>query len=728
MINKINGIKILGYENLLEKEEDTKVRNGLFLIPKQLTYNQLKALESLFKDYKIIYTVEESSKFEKQIALFLNSEDTDAFIYSQNETNIKDFQNTLIGLLDEKSDQKIVIIYIPGKVSSWPGSNIDNLSKNLIYLINLELPIIPLFTVNANDLELNLSKNTKENDIIFSFGKEIPNKSNKYSYFQEEMLKAGTDAFNTLSSIKMNLGEALIRGLKKYSRASGIFDGFTDSYYTYEKILSASLCLSKKIKNLTHKKRVGVVLPPGTGGYIANFAVIFADKIPVNLNFTASKSALEFAIAQADIDLMLTANSFKNKVSTFPWFENDKILFLEKVMPSLKLKILINLLFNKILPVNLILKFNKISNQGGDKEAALLYTSGSSGQPKGVPLSHENLLANVCQFSSRLPITEGEKILASLPLFHSFGLTVTLWYPIIHGLTVVTFPSPLEVRRLANLIDNGKISLLLATPTFLRAYLYKAKDKQLNSLKLIISGAEKLPVNLAKSFEKKFNKQIMEGYGLTETSPVTNFNLPNKTNNEEDEFPIVESYRLGSVGQLISGISLKITHPQTNEQLPINQSGQIWLKGANIFNGYLDRPALNKSIINNGWFATGDIGRLDEDGFLYIEGRLSRFSKIGGEMVPHENIENLIVSNFKIDENTEKIIAVTSKPDSKKGEVLVLLHIDKFKSNIEKIRKVLSEQGVPNLWMPKNLVLVEKIPTLASGKLDLQECKNLAQE
>lgn len=259
---------------------------------------------------------------------------------------------------------------------------------------------------------------------------------------------------------------------------------------------------------------------------IANLAVIFAGKVPVNLNFTASHEAIRSSIRQADVDRFITADPFVRKVSSFPWPPNRDLIFIERKLPEIKKDIVKWALISKFLPAAFLANILGLNKRSDTDEAILLFTSGSSGEPKGVPLTHRNVLANVLQFGSRLNIGRNSSILGCLPLFHSFGCTVTLWYPVIEGINLVTYPSPLETKRLAELISIHQINVLLATPTFLRGYMKRIDPAQLQSLQLVVTGAEKLPENLADAFEEKFGVRPMEGYGLTETSPATNVNLP----------------------------------------------------------------------------------------------------------------------------------------------------------------------------------------------------------
>jgi acyl-[acyl-carrier-protein]-phospholipid O-acyltransferase/long-chain-fatty-acid--[acyl-carrier-protein] ligase len=360
-------------------------------------------------------------------------------------------------------------------------------------------------------------------------------------------------------------------------------------------------------------------------------------------------------------------------------------------------------------------------------EAVLLFTSGSSGEPKGVPLTHRNVLANELQFHSRLGATAGTKILGSLPLFHSFGCTATLWYPILAGLELVTFTNPLENKRIAELIHQHKINILLSTPTFLRGYMKRVEPEQLSSLSLVVTGAEKLPVSLADAFEEKFGIRPYEGYGLTETSPATNLNLPDPAG--DGIHPVIPTSRNGSVGQMLPGIAIRLTNPATEKSIPVDQQGLIWLKGANVFHGYLNNPTKSTEVLKDDWFLTGDVGRLDEEGFLFIEGRISRFSKIGGEMVPHETLEAAISKALALDQEGERKIAVVGVPDAQKGEAIVLLSTVAgvaLEQECIDLRYKLMDAGISSLWCPKRIIAAKDIPMLASGKLDIKGCEELA--
>src|SRR6266540_5844729 len=419
----------------------------------------------------------------------------------------------------------------------------------------------------------------------------------------------------------------------------------------------------------------------------------------------------------------ISATQFIERLKDFPWPEH--VLKLEQLIPSMKRQIIFWWIMSVLVPTRLLLRFLQIPKEGGHREALLLFTSGTTGEPKGVVVSHRNVVGNVSQFRELLDAKKTDAILASLPFFHTFGSTVTLWYPLIEGVQIVTYPNPLDAAKCAALIDRYKLTFLLLTPTFLRLYLRKAESEQLKTLRLIITGAEKLPLDLASHFEERFHKKVFEGYGLTETAPVVSTNLPDPEPKKPGEH-VQSSSRLGSVGRLAPGMAAEIREPETDVKLSLYDTGMLWLRGPNILEGYLHDPKQNADVIHDGWLKTGDIGRFDEDGFLYIEGRLSRFSKIGGEMVPHETIESKIVDLLGLSGRDERPLAVMGVQDEAKGEALVLLSAVDI--DLAELRSKLHEAGVPNLWIPKQVQRVEAIPVLASGKLDLKKCQTLAAE
>jgi acyl-[acyl-carrier-protein]-phospholipid O-acyltransferase/long-chain-fatty-acid--[acyl-carrier-protein] ligase len=556
-----------------------------------------------------------------------------------------------------------------------------------------------------------------------AFGIPIPAGSAEIGITREKLLELGEFCYQRRPELAGHLGRATVQGLKKRPFDEAIIDGMDGRARKRGDLLAASIALSRWIKKHCPADRVAVVLPPSAGAVVANLAVTLANKVPVNLNFTSGRTALQSAINRGQVTQAISAKLFMKRLEDFPW--PQEVHRLEEVLVKLKPKIILWRIISAVTPAWLLSDLLGLPRKPDREEAVLLFTSGSSGEPKGVVLSHRNVLGNVQQFGSMLNLGREDSVMASLPFFHSFGCTVTLWYPMIDGVRAVTYPTPVDVVKNAEIIERHKISLLVTTPTFLRGYLKRAEPKQFASIKLLVTGAEKLPRELAESFEEKFGKHVLEGYGLTETSPVVSTNLPDPAPSRPDD-TVQPSNRAGSVGKLLPGEAAQIRDPETDALLSPHELGMLWLKGPNIFEGYLNEPERTAEVLRDGWFKTGDLGRLDEDGFLYIEGRLSRFSKIAGEMVPHETIEAKIVEAFELKTEEERVVAIVGVPDRAKGEALVLLATRVLSP--EKIREHLLAAGLPNLWVPRTIKLVAKIPILGSGKLDLGKCKEIALE
>src|SRR5213080_2605095 len=554
--------------------------------------------------------------------------------------------------------------------------------------------------------------------VTIAFGKPLKAETADVATMREELLKLGEVCFSRRPSLDRHLAEECVRGLKRRPFRTAVIDGMDHSELSRAKLLGAAAALSRYLRRVFSDERIAIVLPASKASMVANLAVTLANKVPVNLNFTMGRAANESCCRRANLRVAISATPFMERLKDFPWPE--RVLKLDELMPRMKGQIIFWLIISILAPARLLLRLLQIPKEGGHREAVLLFTSGTTGDPKGVVVSHRNVVGNVSQFRELLDARKTDAILGSLPFFHTFGSTVTLWYPLIEGVRIVTYPNPLEAGKCAALIDQYKLTFLLATPTFLRVYLRKAELEQLRTLRLIIVGAEKLPLDLASHFEKQFHKKVFEGYGLTETAPVVSVNLPEPTPSA------APTSRLGSVGRLAPGIAAEIREPETKRKLSLFETGMLWLRGPNIFEGYLHDPKRTVEVLHDGWLKTGDIARFDEDGFLYIEGRVSRFSKIGGEMVPHEAIEQKIIDLLGFSGKDERVIAVVGVQDEAKGEALVLLaSVD---VDLAQLRSKLHDAGVPNLWIPKQVQRVESIPVLASGKLDLKKCQRLAIE
>ncbi|RPJ33372.1 MAG: 2-acyl-glycerophospho-ethanolamine acyltransferase [Verrucomicrobiaceae bacterium] len=696
---------------------------GALVIPGRLNFEQLLQLEKLFAGRKVTWLVEEHSHYDPAMRGYLEKSGSGAMFSAADAA-----PEAAGGQLKPYLADGGVLIYVPGRAAARNATACHIPSAHLKAMCAFGLPVLAVAIDCPRESGLSVEGRSALPLSVFAFAKPIAEGKAGVAVYQQALWEAAEDAYRSRSLFNGSLAMTLLAGLRKHGAKHRILDGSDDSELPYDRILAAALAFSKFIREETDQPRVAIVLPPGKGGLIANLAVMFAGKTPVNLNFTAGPEAIRSCIRQAGVDRFITADPFVRKVSTFPWPPNRDLILIERVLPTLKKKIITWGILSKLLPATVLGAILGLNKRRGDDEAALLFTSGSSGEPKGVVLSHRNVLANVTQFGSRLDLPDGSAILGCLPLFHSFGCTVTLWYPVIEGVNLVTYPSPLETKRLAELIALHQVNVLLSTPTFLRGYMKRIDSAQLASLKLVVTGAEKLPQSLANAFEEKFGIRPQEGYGLTETSPATNVNLPDPA--PETDAVVLPSSRHGSVGQMLPGLAVRITDPATDREVPIDHQGIIWFKGSNVFPGYLNDPKKSAEVLKDGWFRTGDVGRVDADGFLYIEGRISRFSKIAGEMVPHETVEAAVNKVLGLDGESERRIAIVGVPDEQKGEAIVLLSTiagPALEQECIDLRYKLLDEGLSSLWCPKHIIPVTEIPVLASGKLDIKGCESLVR-
>jgi acyl-[acyl-carrier-protein]-phospholipid O-acyltransferase/long-chain-fatty-acid--[acyl-carrier-protein] ligase len=456
---------------------------------------------------------------------------------------------------------------------------------------------------------------------------------------------------------------------------------------------------------------------------MVNIAMALSGRTVVNLNFTVGSEALQDSIKQAELQTVITSRLFIEK-SKCEIPNGVTVLFIEDLIKQITpLKRFTALLMGYCIPISIIEKYC-----GCEKDITvndpltIIFTSGSTGKPKGVVLSHFNMSSNAEAVSQVIP-NMGKKtnLLASLPLFHSFGYMM-MWLGLNHKFGLITQSNPLDNQAIGELVKKYSIKLMMSTPTFLRGYIKQVLPDQFGSLECVIAGAEKLPKQVADSFESKFGISVMEGYGATECSPV----IATSTLDVRQAGIYQVGTIQGSVGQTLPGVIAKVVDPETYQELSLNTEGLLLVKGPNIMQGYLGREDLTAQVMHEGWYITGDIAIIDDNGFITITDRMKRISKIGGEMVPHGRVEEAL---HEAAEEENQVFAVTAIPDAAKGEKLVVLHTLEL-GQLDGILKKMTEKGLPNLYLPRqdHFIKVEKLPFLGSGKLDLQLSKKIALE
>jgi acyl-[acyl-carrier-protein]-phospholipid O-acyltransferase/long-chain-fatty-acid--[acyl-carrier-protein] ligase len=491
---------------------------------------------------------------------------------------------------------------------------------------------------------------------------------------------------------------------------------------SYGKALVGAACLARRLRGrLGDRPMVGLWLPPGAPAALANIALAFLGKTAVNLNYTASASVVQSAVRQCELRHVLTSKRFTHRVplDAGPGVE---LLYLEDLLAEVTggekaRTFLAVLLLPRFLTERWVLRL--APTRSADL-LTVIFSSGSTGDPKGVMLTHRNIAANAESVIQAIDPRPRDRILGILPFFHSFGYTVTLWVPLQVGASTVYHADPRQSREIGELCRKYKCTIFLATPTFLRLCLRRCQPGDFDSLRFLWCGAEKLPPALAKEFQEKFHVLPMEGYGATELSPTAVVNVPDR---DLDGFRQVGN-KPGTIGQPLPGVAARVVDPDTFAPLPAGKEGLLLIYGANVMAGYLGRPEATKEVIRDGWYVTGDIARMDEDGFLTLTDRLSRFSKIGGEMVPHQKVEDEL---HAILGTADRVCVVTAVPDESKGERLVVLHVG---MDVPPTWQKLSGRGLPNLWLPRerDFYQVAELPVLGTGKVDLKRCKEMALE
>lgn len=516
----------------------------------------------------------------------------------------------------------------------------------------------------------------------------------------------------------------MLRALRKVGSGTKCADSLGTELSGVDLLLRA-LLLRRYLRRIVRpeEKAVAILLPPSVAAVVCNASLALDRRIAVNLNYTLSASILNLCIDKAKIGHVITSRRFLER---FPFELDAPYVILEDIPAQLRpVDKAIAWVQARLMPVWILERILGLTRVRPDDVLTIIFTSGSTGQPKGVMLSHRNIGSNVLSFCDVLQIRREDVMLGVLPFFHSFGYTVTLWTALMLLPKVVYHPNPLEPRLVGEMCRKHRATIFLSTPTFLRSYLRRCEPEDFASVDVLITGAEKLPPELAEQFAQKFGVKPVEGYGTTELSPVVCTNIP--PSRQVTKFQ--PGLREGSVGRPLPGVVAKTVDPETGQDLGANQVGELYVKGPNVMLGYLDEPEKTAAVLRDGWYATGDLAKIDDDGFIYIVGRISRFSKIAGEMVPHEFIEEKLRQVLSLQDEERPSLAVLGLPDEKKGERIVVAHVG-LPESAEEICRKLAQEGVPALWLPSpdNFCQVPEIPLTGSGKIAFGQLKELVRQ
>src|SRR5713226_7816639 len=553
-----------------------------------------------------------------------------------------------------------------------------------------------------------------------TFGKPLPPTATSQEV-RRAVQDLGAEAFARRKKRMHTLPESFVYSARRHPFRFAMADGQRPKLRWFSALVGA-LILARRLRKQWHgQEMVGILLPPSVPGALVNYAAMLLGKVPVNLNYTVSNETLASCAQQCSLRTIITARVFLEKVKIQPPGET---IFIEDVAKDEGFdERAAAALAASLLPAKMFAKYACFDRRASlDDIATIIFSSGSTGDPKGVILTHYNIASNVEQLNQVFMLHADDRIMGILPFFHSFGFTATLCLPTATGIGVVFHPNPLDSRVIGALVSKHAVTMLLATPTFLNAYARRCTPEDFGSLRFVMAGAEKLPERISQAFEDHFGIRPHEGYGCTECSPAVTVNT---IDFRAASFRQVGAKR-GSIGHPLPGISVKIVDPDTLQPVGVDEPGLLLVRGPNIMRGYLNKPEKTAEVLRDGWYNTGDIARMDEDGFIRITDRLSRFSKIGGEMVPHIKVEDLLQ---ELAGATEQTFVVTAVPDEKKGERLVVLHtLDD--SKLEECLEKLGKSDLPALWRPRKdqFLRIENLPYLGTGKLDLRKARGMALE
>jgi acyl-[acyl-carrier-protein]-phospholipid O-acyltransferase/long-chain-fatty-acid--[acyl-carrier-protein] ligase len=501
----------------------------------------------------------------------------------------------------------------------------------------------------------------------------------------------------------MQLHQRFIEVAKQYPNKVAVYDTATRKEVTYGNMLIASLLMAKKFSQY-NSLYLGIMVPTSAGCMIAFMATLMAGKVPVMINYsTGAIENSKYAQMKCGFKKIIVSRKLMEKLNLEPI---SGMIYLEDLLPSITALDKMRAFMTSKMPLSLVK--NSVYKGSDDDTAVILFTSGSEKEPKAVQLAHRNLNHNVTHLPGIINVTNEDSFVGALPLFHVYGLTITFLLPMLIGASVVTHANPLDYKYIVETIKKYELTILITTPTFLHGYLKKAQHGDMKSLRVVIAGADKMPDNLRKRYLEEQGIDVLEGYGTTETSPVISTNVPG-------------SNRHGSIGQPAPEVEVKIVHHETGDEMPVGETGKILVKGDLVMKGYLGDLEETSLRIHNGWYDTGDMGKLDEDGYLWHQGRLKRFVKIGGEMVSLVKVEAVL--EHHLPPNAKCCVVDVPNP-TKGADIVAALTTDEI--DTKKIIKLLKKE-LPSIAIPREFHVIEDLPMMPSGKVNFREVEKICR-
>ena len=610
--------------------------------------------------------------------------------------------------------------------------------EKILELTSTDVKVIPFYIRGLwesmfSRASKKFKKSNRTNSVTISFSRMMKKEKANIISVKQELIKLSTKSWQEHIQNLKPLNEVIFDRLKEVS-SNMIFADSTGLQLSGHRFLTASILFKDLLKKELKEQNIGLLLPSTAAGAFTNYSILMMGKTIVNLNYTSEINSLKSSISNAQIKTIVASRKFierlENKgIKIKEILDIVEVIYLEDLKEKIsKTKGIFTYFSVKLMP-SFLLKLVHLSKTSKDDTVLILFSSGSEGTPKGVELSGDNILGNSQQIANIINANDEDIIVGSLPLFHAFGIVVTTFLPLIEGIKCVAHPDPTDGLGLGKLISQYKATIMTGTSTFFRLYTKNTKVHPLmfESLRLTVAGAEKLREDVRYDFKKKFGKDILEGYGTSETSPVATCNLPDVL---APDFTVQVGNKIGTVGMAIPGTNIKIVDPQTFEELATNQEGMILISGIQVMKGYLNDELKTSQVIKKlkgrTYYITGDKGKLDEDGFLTIVDRYSRFAKLGGEMISLGTVEEKISRIINLNEDSSVDFIATAIEDEKKGEKIVLLISNVNEEFVKNIEEKILATFDNKLMIPSIIKIVNEIPKLGTGKKDFKGAKELA--
>lgn len=650
-------------------------------------------------------------------------------------------KSTIQTIAKELDSGSVVVLFPEGSITR--NGHLGEFKKGfekVLELTQTEIKVIPFYIRGLwesmfSRANKKFKKSKRTSNVTVSFARSMNKSRANIVSVKKEVFELSSKSWKEHIRNLKPLNETIFDKLKEVS-SEIVFADSTGLELSGNKFLTASILFKDLLKKEIKGQNIGLLVPSTASGAFINYTVLMMGKTAINLNYTSEINSLKSSIELAEIKTIIASKKFVEKleskaINIKEILELVEVIYLEELKTKIsKNKGLFTYLSVKFLP-SCILKLLHLTKTNKDDTVMILFSSGSEGKPKGVELSGDNILGNAQQIANIINVSNEDTIVGSLPLFHAFGIVVTTYLPLIEGIKCVAHPDPTDGLGIAKLVSSYKATIMCGTSTFFRLYAKNQKIHPLmfESLRLVVAGAEKLREDVKFEFKKRFGKDILEGFGATETSPVASCNLPDVL---ASDFTVQIGQKAGTVGMAIPGTTIKIVNPETFKELEPNEEGMILISGIQVMKGYLKNEEKTKQVLKTirgkTYYITGDKGKIDEDGFITIVDRYSRFAKLGGEMISLGAVEEKISRLLELKDDSSVDFIVTSVEDEKKGEKIVLLISNVDEEYVLKLKEKILNNFENKLMIPSNIKIIDEIPKLGSGKKDFNAAKLKAKD